>query len=127
MGSHPCDTSLPTCFPTLCLCAWCLPWCLEPSTQQVSHQQPALTTLTAASPLQAMLGLSLPTLLGLFLAPALTIPTAVVLQLSLQDIPTLLGCLLGSVGLSAPTIPTAEHRRYMLVVVTFRRLFINIV
>merc|ERR1712212_950906 len=109
MGSHPCDTSLPTCFPTLCLCAWCLPWCLEPSTQQVSPQQPALTTLTAASPLQAMLVLSLPILLGLFLAPALTIPTAVVvLVLSLQDIPTLLGSLLVLVGLSALTIPTAD-------------------
>ena len=74
----------------------------------MSPQQPALTTLTAASPQQAMLVLSLPTLLGLFLAPALTIPTAVVLGLSLQDIPTLLGSLLGLVGLSALTIPTAD-------------------
>ena len=92
-----------------CLCAWCLPWCLVPSTQLVSPQQPVLTILTAVSPLQAMLVLSLPTLLGLSLVPALTILTAVVLLQYLQAIPTLLVSLLGYLGLCVPTIHTADY------------------
>merc|ERR1712106_164786 len=91
----------------------------RPSTLLVSPPLPAQTTLTAASPLQVMPELSLPTLLESLLPFARTIPIALVLHLFLLAMSTLLDSLLESLELCALTTLTASNPRLHFIVYLF--------
>merc|ERR1711892_384994 len=101
---------LTTCLPRFSPSVSCPPLSLaRPSTPLVSPPLPAQTTLTAASPLQVMPELSLPTPLESPLPSAPTIPTALVLHLFPLAMSTLLDSPLESLELFALTTLTASN------------------
>merc|ERR1711892_706395 len=101
---------LTTCLPRFSPSVSCPPLSLaRPSTPLVSLPLPAQTTRTAASPLQVMPELSLPTPLESLLPSAPTIPTALVLHLFPSAMSTLLDSPLESLELCALTTLTASN------------------